>query len=74
MIALRTNDYNVFHAACQSNQIDIISLHVDERLTFELNSVDIKNALEKNIYFEICYAPAIRGKYFAINIKLHSFK
>ncbi|GAN04639.1 ribonuclease P protein subunit p30-like [Mucor ambiguus] len=60
LIALRTNDYTVFHAACQSNVIDIISLHVDERLTFELSSVDIKNALEKNIYFEICYAPAIR--------------
>ncbi|KAI8639083.1 RNase P subunit p30-domain-containing protein [Parasitella parasitica] len=60
LIALRTNDYDEFHAACQSDQIDIISLHVDERLSFELNSVDIKNALQKNIYFEICYAPAIR--------------
>ncbi|KAK4515650.1 uncharacterized protein ATC70_010601 [Mucor velutinosus] len=60
LIALKTNDYTVFHAACQSNLIDIISLYADERLTFELSSVDIKNALERNIYFEICYAPAIR--------------
>ncbi|EPB86795.1 hypothetical protein HMPREF1544_06411 [Mucor circinelloides 1006PhL] len=60
LVALRTNDYTIFHAACQSTLIDIISLHVDERLAFELNSVDIKNALERNIYFEICYAPAIR--------------
>ncbi|KAL7318941.1 Ribonuclease P protein subunit p30 [Mucor circinelloides] len=60
LIALRTNDYTIFHAACQSKLIDIISLHVDERLAFELSSVDIKNALERNIYFEICYAPAIR--------------
>ncbi|CEP07370.1 hypothetical protein [Parasitella parasitica] len=60
LIAMRTNDYDEFHKACQSDTIDIISLHVDERLSFELNAVDIKNALQNNIYFEICYAPAIR--------------
>jgi RNase P/RNase MRP subunit p30 len=63
LIALRTSNLEVFRTACQSSDIDIISLHCDERLAFELSPDDIKNAIAKNVYFELCYAPAIRGKW-----------
>ncbi|KAI9475729.1 MAG: RNase P subunit p30-domain-containing protein [Benjaminiella poitrasii] len=60
LIALRTNNLNVFQAACHAYDIDIISLHCNERLAFELKPADVKKALERKIYFELCYAPAIR--------------
>ncbi|KAI7903133.1 RNase P subunit p30-domain-containing protein [Cokeromyces recurvatus] len=60
LIALRTNNLKVFQDACHIYNIDIISLHCDERLAFELKSIDIKQALKRKIYFELCYAPAIR--------------
>jgi RNase P/RNase MRP subunit p30 len=70
LIALRTSSLDIFHAACQSYAIDIISLHCNERLAFELNLHDIKNAMNKNVYFELCYAPSIRGKIQSLKLLL----
>lgn len=61
LVALKTRNSELFQAACSTLKIDIISFHFDERLSFELDSLDIKRALERCVYFEICYAPAIKG-------------
>jgi RNase P/RNase MRP subunit p30 len=63
LIAIKTTDVNVFKEACRIYNIDIISFYFNERMSFELSAVDIKKALERNIYFELCYANAIRGMY-----------
>ncbi|GAA5801794.1 RNase P subunit p30-domain-containing protein [Helicostylum pulchrum] len=60
LIALRTSNLSVFKEACASYDIDIISLSCTERMSFELNSVDINKALERFVFFELCYANAIR--------------
>ncbi|RCH78783.1 Ribonuclease P protein subunit p30, partial [Rhizopus stolonifer] len=38
----------------------LISLHCNERMAFELNPLDVQRAMERNVYFELCYAPSIR--------------
>ncbi|OBZ81661.1 Ribonuclease P protein subunit p30 [Choanephora cucurbitarum] len=60
LIALRTSSLDVFRSACASYDIDLISLDCKERLAFELNTRDIQLALDRDIYFELCYAPSIR--------------
>lgn len=52
---------NTFKEACANYDIDMISLACTERLSFELNSIDVNKALERGVYFELCYANAIRG-------------
>lgn len=61
LIAIKTTNVNLFQQACRDYDIDIISFYFNERMSFELNPIDIKKALERNIYFELCYANAIRG-------------
>lgn len=61
LIAIRTNELYIFQEACRSYNIDLISLYCNERLSFELNSIDVNKALERNVFFELCYANAIRG-------------
>ncbi|KAI8081689.1 RNase P subunit p30 [Halteromyces radiatus] len=60
LVALQTNERNVFEQACQSKYIDIISLDCTQRLPFTLDPMMIQKAIENNIYFELCYAPGIR--------------
>ncbi|KAI9365100.1 RNase P subunit p30-domain-containing protein [Pilaira anomala] len=60
LIAIRTNSLNTFKEACTNYDIDMISLPCTERLSFELNSIDVNKALERGVYFELCYANAIR--------------
>ncbi|KAI8883197.1 PHP domain-like protein [Backusella circina FSU 941] len=60
LIALRTNNMQVFKQACQSYDIDIISLYPNERLEFELEQHDIELAMSRHVYFELCYSPSIR--------------
>lgn len=73
LVALRTNNLDVFKQACQSYDIDIISLYPNERLEFELDRYDVELAMSRNVYFEVCYAPSIRGKEWTRSYGTHIF-
>lgn len=61
MISLKTRSDELFELACKELNLDVISFHFDERLSFELNPLLIKRAMERRVYFEISYAPTIKG-------------
>ncbi|KAI9282688.1 RNase P subunit p30, partial [Sporodiniella umbellata] len=62
LVALKTRDIDLFEKACVGLKVDLISFHFDERIPFELNPLFIKKAIERNVYFEICYAPTIKDQ------------
>ena len=50
-----------FLTACESLDVDIISLDLSTRLAFSIKPKQVKLAISRGIHFEISYAPAIRG-------------
>ncbi|KAG1439660.1 hypothetical protein G6F56_012220 [Rhizopus delemar] len=62
LISLKTRSDELFELACKELNLDVISFHFDERLSFELNPLLIKRAMERRVYFEISYAPTIKDK------------
>jgi RNase P/RNase MRP subunit p30 len=52
---------DVLKEACSTYSVDIISPNCCERMSYEFDPVDLHNAMERDIYFELCYANAIRG-------------
>ncbi|CAO3647837.1 unnamed protein product [Mucor hiemalis] len=60
LIAMRTSSAHILKEACCSYDIDVISPSCNERLSFEFDPVDLKKAIDRNVYFELCYANAIR--------------
>jgi len=55
-----TNE-KLFQAACGTFEVDIISLDMSARLPFYLKHSTVGLAVERGIYFELCYGAAIRG-------------
>ena len=49
--------------ACGTFDVDIISLEMGNRLPFYFKHTTVGLAIDRGIYFEISYAPAIRGIY-----------
>ncbi|CAO3696571.1 unnamed protein product [Rhizopus stolonifer] len=62
LISLKTRNDELFELACKELNLDMISFHFDERLSFELKPLLIKRAMERHVYFEISYAPTIKDK------------
>jgi len=60
LLAVRTSSEKVFASACSSYEIDIISLECSSRLPFFLKGSTLGQALDRGVYFEICYAAGIR--------------
>jgi ribonuclease P/MRP protein subunit RPP1 len=46
--------------ACSSLDVEIISLELWQRLPFKLKPAVLKAALSRGVFFEVCYAPALR--------------
>jgi ribonuclease P/MRP protein subunit RPP1 len=68
IIALRPTDETALHAACSSIEtIDIISVDLSTRLPFYFKHGSIGLAIERGIFFEICYSGAIRGGSFDVS-------
>ncbi|KAJ3322493.1 hypothetical protein HDV06_003037 [Boothiomyces sp. JEL0866] len=50
-----------FNQACQEMEVDIITIDCTQRLPFYLKLPSINMAISRGIYFELTYAPAIKG-------------
>ncbi|KAF9171817.1 hypothetical protein BGX21_001108 [Mortierella sp. AD011] len=60
IIAVQPTNEKLFQAACGTFEVDIISLDMSARLPFYLKHSTVGLAVERGIYFELCYGAAIR--------------
>lgn len=60
IIAVQPTTEKLFQAACGTLEVDIISLDMSARLPFNLKHSTVGLAVERGIYFELCYGAAIR--------------
>ncbi|KAF9899879.1 hypothetical protein BX616_002797, partial [Lobosporangium transversale] len=60
IIAVQPTNEKLFQAACGTFEVDIISLDMSARLPFYLKHSTVGLAIERGIYFELCYSAAIR--------------
>ena len=59
VVAIVPGNQKIFAYACQTAEVDIISLDLTHRLPFALNKKLIDVAVKRNIFFEIQYSPII---------------
>ncbi|CAG8815047.1 14264_t:CDS:2 [Cetraspora pellucida] len=60
ILAIHPTNEKTFLNACSTLEVDIISLEMGSRLSFYLKHSIVGLAIERGIFFEISYAPAIR--------------
>ncbi|KAF9337352.1 hypothetical protein BG006_005159 [Podila minutissima] len=60
ILAVQPTNEKLFQAACGTFEVDIISLDMAARLPFYLKHSTVGLAVERGIYFELCYSAAIR--------------
>ncbi|GIL58287.1 hypothetical protein Vafri_13366 [Volvox africanus] len=61
IVSISTGNDRVLHQACTFLPVDIISLELWQKMgRFKPRADSIQAALKRGIYFEICYAPALR--------------
>ncbi|XP_056686721.1 protein GAMETOPHYTE DEFECTIVE 1 isoform X2 [Spinacia oleracea] len=56
LIAVRPLNQNSFDLACQSSQVDLISIDFADKLPFRLKLPMVKAAIARGVYFEIMYS------------------
>ncbi|KAJ3038937.1 Ribonuclease P protein subunit p30 [Rhizophlyctis rosea] len=62
IVAIRPMTEKLFQQSCQTFEVDIISLDMGSRLPFYIKAPTVNLAVQRGIYFEICYGPAIRDQ------------
>ncbi|RUS13723.1 RNase P subunit p30-domain-containing protein [Endogone sp. FLAS-F59071] len=62
LFAVQPTSEKLFQAACSTYEVDIISLDFSTRLPFYLKHAQVGQAIERGVYFEICYSAGIRGE------------
>ncbi|GET04308.1 ribonuclease P protein subunit p30-like [Rhizophagus clarus] len=60
IVAVQPTNEKIFQNACGTLEVDIITLEMGSRLPFYIKHGPVGLAIERGVYFEICYAPAIR--------------
>ncbi|KAF9405472.1 hypothetical protein BGZ94_003526 [Podila epigama] len=60
ILAVQPTNEKLFQAACGTFEVDIISLDMSARLPFYMKHSTVGLAVERGIYFEVCYGAAIR--------------
>ncbi|XP_020658863.2 ribonuclease P protein subunit p30 isoform X1 [Pogona vitticeps] len=50
----------LFHVACTTLDVDLVCLHVTEKLPFYIKRPSVNVAIDRGIYFELVYVPAIK--------------
>ncbi|XP_041714460.2 ribonuclease P protein subunit p30-like isoform X3 [Coregonus clupeaformis] len=60
LVAAYPKTEKLFHAACMEFTIDIICVAVTEKLPFFFKRSSVSGAIERGVFFEISYTPAIR--------------
>lgn len=59
IIAVRPTTERTFQIACQSLDIDMISLDLSDRLPFNLKHGLVREAIQRGVLFELSYGPSI---------------
>lgn len=59
IIAVTPTTEKLFHLACTQLEIDIISLPLDTKLPFYLKYSTMNAAIQRGIYFELCFKSAL---------------
>ncbi|KAL3687633.1 hypothetical protein R1sor_013942 [Riccia sorocarpa] len=59
LVAVRPANQKMFNLACSQLEVDMISLDFTQRLPIRLKPQLVKAAVERGIYFEICYGRAL---------------
>ncbi|XP_067285637.1 ribonuclease P protein subunit p30 isoform X2 [Pseudorasbora parva] len=60
LVAVYPKTEKLFHAACMTFDVDIICIAVTEKQPFHFKRAPVNGAIDRGIFFEICYAAAIR--------------
>jgi ribonuclease P/MRP protein subunit RPP1 len=60
ILAVQPQSERAFAFACNSLDVDIISLDLSKRLSYRFRPDLIKSALQRGVHFEILYAPLLR--------------
>ncbi|XP_013393013.1 ribonuclease P protein subunit p30 [Lingula anatina] len=58
--AVQPTTEKLFHNCCTSDDVDIITFDMTEKIPFKIKRPSINKALEMGIHFELTYSPAIR--------------
>jgi RNase P/RNase MRP subunit p30 len=61
VLAVRPLHDSVFSLSCRNSIIHIISIDLTKKLMSKLKPSSIRNAMRRNIMFEICFASALRS-------------
>eukprot|EP00842_Homolaphlyctis_polyrhiza_P001120 jgi/Hompol1/2008/HPOL_004985-RA len=62
IIAVTPTTEKLFQTACQTLEVDIISLDMSARLAFPIRTATLNAAVQRGVYFEICYSASIRNE------------
>lgn len=60
LVAVYPKTEKLFHAACMTFDVDIICIAVTEKQPFHFKRAPVNGAIDRGVFFEICYAAAIR--------------
>uniref|UniRef100_A0A671QKI5 Ribonuclease P protein subunit p30 n=1 Tax=Sinocyclocheilus anshuiensis TaxID=1608454 RepID=A0A671QKI5_9TELE len=60
LVAVYPKTEKLFHAACMTFDVDIICIAVAEKQPFHFKRAPVNGAIDRGVFFEICYAAAIR--------------
>ncbi|KAJ1330612.1 hypothetical protein BSLG_009064 [Batrachochytrium salamandrivorans] len=60
IISVQPTTEKLFQASCQHLDVDIVSLDMGARLPFFLRHPTVNAAIQRGVYFEICYSQSIR--------------
>ncbi|KAL4232348.1 Ribonuclease P protein subunit p30 [Mactra antiquata] len=60
LIAVQPTSEKTFLQACQTLNVDIITIDVTEKFNMKMRRQTISPALERGVYFELQYSPSIR--------------
>jgi ribonuclease P/MRP protein subunit RPP1 len=60
VVAVQPCDERTFQQACTGLDVDVISVDFTQRLPYHLKLQHVQQAVERGVYFEICYSPMIK--------------
>lgn len=73
IVAVRPTNDKIFQQACtQMEHVDIISLDIEEKIPFKIKYSMVGAAIERGIFIELSYAPAIRSASLRRNVLSNS--
>ncbi|NXV81570.1 RPP30 protein, partial [Atlantisia rogersi] len=60
IIAVYPKTEKLFHIACTTLDVDLVCINVTEKLPFYFRRPPVNMAIDRGIYFELLYTPAIK--------------